>query len=157
MSTSAHFTHNTSSRESDELASLAALTATVDRRREALAAARPTYADLRASGAPAPERAKQLATSKTVFTREALRAAARRSLSAQAQAVYAILIAESWWDDQRSAWRLRMSQQQLASRLSASVDSVRRWLNELVTAGVLTIIRGHARTVNRYLLAALNT
>ena len=117
--------------------------------------ASPNYTELRRAGVAPPPQAKTLATSKTVYTREALREAARRSLSAQAQAVFAILIAESWWDERRSAWRLRMSQQQLASRLSASVDSVKRWLRELAGAQLVEVLPGRARTVNRYVLASL--
>lgn len=114
------------------------------------------YAELR-SVVPAPIEASKRAYSKALYLSQAMRAAARCSISLQAQAVFAILIAESWWNDDRASWCLKMSQQQIANRGSCSVDSVSRHLRELAGAQLVQVLPGRARTVNRYMLCAFES
>lgn len=115
------------------------------------------YAELRSAGANTPELVKQRSQAKSLYLRDALRAAGRRSVSLQAQAVLAMLIAESWWNDNFNSWALRMSRQQIANRGSCSVHSVTRHLQELAGAQLIEVRPGQARTVNRYVLCAFES
>lgn len=96
----------------------------------------------------------RLAYSKARFTRDALLRAAAEQLDAQTQALYAILIAESWPCTRNSStpWYCKMSQERLAERLKTSVRSVSRWLVELRRVGLVISERHSLRATCRYFL-----
>ena len=92
------------------------------------------------------------AISKALTLRDAMRAAAIAQVSPSSQAVLAILIAEAWPAPDRSLWRCRISQAQLAARLAATDRAVRNWLRELEAALLITTRPGRRRTVQSYII-----
>lgn len=88
------------------------------------------------------------ATAKAKLIRNGLRCASEEGVSAQAIALLATLIAESWPEGRR--WVARLGLDLLAKRLGASRDSVRRWANELESANLLRREEGHGRAVTRW-------
>lgn len=82
---------------------------------------------------------KQRASSKAKLIRDALRAAAELHARPMAQALYATLIAEAWWDRRNEAWATHTSQDRLAQRLNVSDRTVRRAITELVELQLLYV------------------
>lgn len=75
------------------------------------------------------------AIAKALLLRDALRIASQAKVSAQAQALLAVLIAEAW--PAGSAWSAKLGFPVLTQRLGCSRDSLRRWAAELEQAELL--------------------
>lgn len=78
----------------------------------------------------------------------ALRAAAHEGASPQAQALLAILIAESWPEDR--LWIARIGWPVLERRLGASRRTLRRWAEELDELDLVQRIPGDGRRLTQW-------
>ncbi|HHN78627.1 MAG TPA: hypothetical protein ENK11_08160 [Phycisphaerales bacterium] len=78
----------------------------------------------------------------------ALRAAADENVSAQAQALLAVLIAEAWPDGKH--WSARLGMELLAKRLCCTRHSIQRWARELQRAQLITRKIGKNGTVSKW-------
>lgn len=92
------------------------------------------------------------AIAKALLIRNALREAAARQVSAQAQALLAVLVAESW--PQGNAWQARLGLDLLAERLSASRASIQRWARDLEQAQLVRRKVGDGARVTRWTIAS---
>lgn len=104
---------------------------------------------------PPAERARSLSYSKALVLRDAMREAARRGCTIQAQGILAILIAEAWYDESTARWNTRMSQHRLTTRCGKrSRNSTRAYIRELTLAELVVIQHGRlgrgVNSVSRY-------
>lgn len=102
---------------------------------------------------------KRCATAKAKLLRDALRCATGSGASAQAQALLATLIAESWPEDLKdgsTGWVATMGYPLLRRRLNTSQASIRRWCNELLECNLVIKHPGDGRRITRWLIARDN-
>lgn len=81
----------------------------------------------------------------------ALRTAAHAGVSAQAQALLAVVIAEAWVDG--TTWSARLGVELLARRLACTRHSIQRWAQELEREQLVRRRLGNAGAVTRWTLA----
>ena len=98
---------------------------------------------------------KAQAESKAKLIRNKLRQATHRQVSPQAQAVLAIMVAESWpvtFTNNNKNWQATIGYPMLAVRLGCSKSSAKRWANELWTSGLVLKKQGGGREVTKWLM-----
>jgi DNA-binding transcriptional MocR family regulator len=95
---------------------------------------------------------KYAAYSKALLLRDCLREAARTEVSPIAQAILAILIAESWPIERTQLWSVQMSHSRLATRLGRSKSTIKRAIAELKEVRFVRVLPGRIKTVSRFVI-----
>lgn len=94
------------------------------------------------------------AWAKAKILNRGLRQLAHLEADATAQALFAILLAESWPDerDPQGAWSIRMPMQLLERRLRRSKNTVRAAIETLEHAELLRQVKGSGKRTSRYVI-----